>query len=107
MKKKNFFRKLPFKLNQEDSTEMLLSRLNEAKVNFDEGNWKHVSNEAKDLVKKMLNLDPRHRISSSNILKHPWITNIDNLPDFKLSIQDGENVRVRTLFFFSIYIFFF
>ena len=27
--------------------EMLLMRINETKINFDEGNWKHVSNEAK------------------------------------------------------------
>ena len=33
-----------------DTTEILLSRINEAKINFDDGNWKHVSNEAK--VKK-------------------------------------------------------
>ena len=42
----------------------------------------------------MLNLDPRKRISSSNILKHPWLTNSENLPDIKLTIQDGENVKV-------------
>ena len=48
----------------------------------------------KDLVKRMLNLDPRQRISSSNILKHPWITNIEQLPDIKLAIQDGDHVKV-------------
>ena len=42
----------------------------------------------------MLNLDPRQRISSSNILKHPWITNIEQLPDIKLAIQDGDHVKV-------------
>ncbi len=41
----------------------------------------------------MLNLDPRQRINSTNILKHPWITNADSLPDIKLAIQDGENVK--------------
>jgi hypothetical protein len=40
-----------------DTTEILLSRINEAKVNFDDGNWKHVSNEAKvkkKILKKIL-----------------------------------------------------
>ncbi len=93
-------------------------------MNFEEGNWKHISHEAKvikkipifilklrltnkkielkDLVKRMLNLDPRQRISSTNILKHPWITNADSLPDIKLAIQDGDNVKVsfcKFLFF--------
>lgn len=85
--------KTPFKLMPDDTTEVLLSRLNEAKVNFDEGNWKHVSLEAKDLVRRMLNMDPRHRITSNSILKHPWITNIESLPDVKLSLQDGDSVR--------------
>jgi p90 ribosomal S6 kinase len=85
--------KTPFKLMPEDTTEVLLSRISEAKVNFDDGNWKYVSLEAKDLVKRMLNMDPRHRISSSSILKHPWITNIDNLPDVKLSLQDSDSVK--------------
>ena len=42
----------------------------------------------------MLNLDPRQRISSSNVLKHSWITNSESLPDIKLAIQDGDNVKV-------------
>lgn len=38
----------PFDLEQGNFTpEVLLSRINETKINFDEGNWKHVSNEAK------------------------------------------------------------
>ena len=42
----------------------------------------------------MLILDPRQRISSANVLKHPWILNIDNLSsDIKLSMQAGENVK--------------
>lgn len=42
----------------------------------------------------MLNLDPRLRINTQGILKHQWIENIDNLPDFKLSLNDTDNVRV-------------
>lgn len=40
----------------------------------------------------MLNLDPRLRITAANILKHPWLTNIANLPDQKLALQD-ESVK--------------
>lgn len=52
-----------------------------------------LNNKKQDLNKRMLNLDPRLRISAANILKHSWINNIDNLPDIKLSIQDGEHVK--------------
>ena len=49
----------------------------------------------------MLNLDPRQRISASNILKHPWFLNTDNLPDIKLALKTTENVKVsKTQFIF-------
>ncbi len=51
----------------------------------------------------MLNLDPRQRISSSNILKHPWIMNIENLPDIKLTLQDGENVKGALVAAFKLF----
>lgn len=85
--------KPPFTIKENDTPENLLSRISQTKINFEEGNWKHISYDAKDLLKRMLNLDPRQRINSSNILKHPWITNSDSLPDIKLSIQDGDNVK--------------
>lgn len=94
----------PFDLEQGNYTpEFLLSRINETKINFDEGNWKHVSNEAKDLVKRMLNLDPRQRISASNILKHPWFLNTDNLPDIKLALKATENVKTHLDAAFKIF----
>jgi serine/threonine protein kinase len=45
----------------------------------------------------MLNLDPRLRITTQGILKHPWIENLDKLPDFKLSLNDAENVKVANI----------
>ena len=36
--------------------------------------FKQVTNEAKDLLKRMLQLDPSKRLSASECLKHPWIT---------------------------------
>jgi len=35
--------------------------------------WKSVSNEAKDLIKKMLKVDPVLRISAQAALEHEWI----------------------------------
>lgn len=32
-----------------------------------------MSNEAKDLIKKMLTYDPRQRVSASDALQHPWM----------------------------------
>ncbi|XP_007900011.1 serine/threonine-protein kinase Chk2 isoform X2 [Callorhinchus milii] len=35
--------------------------------------WGHVSEMAKDLVKKLLNVDPEKRLSPNEALNHPWI----------------------------------
>ena len=36
-----------------------------------------VSQEANDLIKEMLQVDPKKRITIDNILKHPWLNNVD------------------------------
>ena len=35
--------------------------------------WKNISNDAKDLIKKMLTYDPAQRITADASLSHPWI----------------------------------
>lgn len=37
--------------------------------------WKFIGADAKDLVAKLLELDPSKRISAGEALKHPWILN--------------------------------
>lgn len=36
--------------------------------------FKYVSREAIDLLKKMLTYDPERRIAAEEAIKHPWIT---------------------------------
>lgn len=35
--------------------------------------WKHVSKNAKDLIKKMLTYDQNERITAADAYAHPWI----------------------------------
>ncbi|XP_057764885.1 calcium-dependent protein kinase 2-like [Salvia miltiorrhiza] len=42
-------------------------------VDFDSQPWPSISNSGKDLVRKMLTKDPKKRITSSEVLEHPWI----------------------------------
>lgn len=44
------------------------------------GEWDAISAEAKDLVQKMLNPNPLERITTAQILQHPWL----------LQLQDDE-----------------
>jgi serine/threonine protein kinase len=40
--------------------------------------WDFISDEAKDLIKRMLETDPMKRITAKEVLQHPWLVNIDD-----------------------------
>ncbi|KAK4798484.1 hypothetical protein SAY86_030810 [Trapa natans] len=42
-------------------------------IDFESHPWPSVSDSAKDLVRKMLTQDPRKRITSAQVLDHPWL----------------------------------
>ncbi|KAJ4716363.1 CDPK-related kinase [Melia azedarach] len=46
---------------------------------LDEGPWPSLSSEAKDFVKRLLNKDPRKRMTAAQALSHPWIRNCNNV----------------------------
>ncbi|XP_028777100.1 CDPK-related kinase 5 [Neltuma alba] len=50
-----------------------------ADPSFDEPPWPSLSSEARDFVKRLLNKDPRKRISAAQALSHPWIRNFNNV----------------------------
>ena len=57
----------------EDNFE-LFEIIKSGEYNFDAPAWKYISNEAKDLIARMLVVDPEKRITPDEIRKHPWIT---------------------------------
>ncbi|XP_077243636.1 calcium-dependent protein kinase 2-like [Tasmannia lanceolata] len=42
-------------------------------IDFKSDPWPSISNSAKDLVRRMLTKDPKKRISSGQVLEHPWL----------------------------------
>eukprot|EP00494_Astrolonche_serrata_P006946 UN06971 len=65
---------LPFYHDKRSKTIDLIKR---AKVPFDEEDWGHISNEARDLIKKLLVEDPKKRMGYKEILSHPWLKDAD------------------------------
>lgn len=60
-------------------------------IDFKRDPWPKVSENAKDLVKKMLNPDPKQRLTAEEVLEHPWLQNAKKAPNVSL----GETVRAR------------
>ncbi|GAB4855967.1 Calcium-dependent protein kinase 17 [Ancistrocladus abbreviatus] len=46
--------------------------------------WPSISPQAKDLVRKMLNADPKQRLTAHQVLNHPWIKEDGEAPDTPL-----------------------
>ncbi|XP_010674273.1 calcium-dependent protein kinase SK5 [Beta vulgaris subsp. vulgaris] len=51
------------------------------KVNFETRPWPSISEGAKGLIRKMLERDPRQRLTAYQVLSHPWIVDDSNVPD--------------------------
>jgi ribosomal protein S6 kinase alpha-1/2/3/6 len=62
-------------------------------IDINLGNWIRVSPGAKDLVQKMLDLDPNKRLTASQALAHPWIQQRYQLPGYHLAMQDARLVK--------------
>lgn len=50
-------------------------------IDFESKPWPSISSSAKDLVRKMLTQDPKKRITSSEVLDHPWLVEGGNASD--------------------------
>ncbi|CAI9106251.1 OLC1v1005366C1 [Oldenlandia corymbosa var. corymbosa] len=53
-------------------------------IDFTSDPWPSISSGAKDLVRKMLNSDPKQRLSAFQVLNHPWIKEDGEAPDTPL-----------------------
>lgn len=63
----------PFDPSGDASREAIQSRVKKGNFNFDDPVWENISKEAKDLVCRMICVDPALRIKMQEILEHPWI----------------------------------
>lgn len=54
--------------------QFLFERIQEGVYDFPSGDWDNVSEDAKDLIKHLLEHDVTMRYSAADVLRHPWIT---------------------------------
>jgi serine/threonine protein kinase len=57
----------------DDNQNQLFAKIKKAQFEFDKEFWGEVSDPAKDLIRKLLQVDPAKRLTARDVLKHPWI----------------------------------
>ncbi|KAM8875974.1 ribosomal protein S6 kinase alpha-2-like [Synchiropus picturatus] len=83
----------PFASSPDDTAEEILAQIGCGKFVLTGGNWDLVSDAAKDIVTKMLHVDPHQRLTAPQILRHPWIVERDKLSDKALARHDAFIVK--------------
>lgn len=63
---------------QSKSNREILERSARGQYQMEGEEWENISDDAKDLVRKMLIVDPKDRISTANILAHPWLKSLED-----------------------------
>ena len=63
-----------------ESRAIVFEKIRSGDFNYDKRTWKVISEEAKDLINKLLEVKPRKRYKASDALNHPWFSesNIKN-----------------------------
>ncbi|XP_047316702.1 calcium-dependent protein kinase 17-like [Impatiens glandulifera] len=67
-----------------ESEHGIFNAILKAHVDFTSDPWPSISPGAKDLVKQMLNSDPKQRLTAFQVLNHPWIKEDGEAPDTPL-----------------------
>ncbi|KAK6791659.1 hypothetical protein RDI58_010740 [Solanum bulbocastanum] len=63
-------------------TEMgIFRQILQAKLDFESEPWPGISDSAKDLIRKMLDRNPKRRLTAHEVLCHPWIVDDTIAPD--------------------------
>jgi serine/threonine protein kinase len=52
---------------------VLFEKIKRGKYEFPSPSWDGISEEAKDIVRNLLVVDPSKRMTCEQLLKHPWI----------------------------------
>ncbi|VDN31560.1 unnamed protein product, partial [Cylicostephanus goldi] len=70
----------PFAMGPNDPADEILKRVGEGRVVMEGKPWTEISDSAKDLVRKLLDVDASKRPTAKQILQHPWITHRNSIP---------------------------
>lgn len=82
--------KTPFANGPEDTPDEILQRIGEGQFDLCGGDWNSVSDSAKDLVKRMLDVEPSNRPTAVQVLNHAWMKS-SNQPNTHLFSEKASS----------------
>jgi len=87
----------------------IIDKILRGKVNFHKQIWGQVSKNSKNLLKRMLTMDPEERPTAEEVLKHPWFSFEEKLTDIQtkeylsnLSSFVSENAFAHSMLTFIV-----
>lgn len=89
-----------------DNDDEILKKVESGKYNLNEPELSAVSNDAKNLIKKLLTYNPENRISAEEALKDPWLMKHNQLssePLMNKALNNMKTFRVLILILLLIY----
>ena len=83
---------------------VILDKVAAGKYAFDTDEWKPISEDAKNFIRKLLEYDPKKRISAEQAFKDPWIIQMVGNEDVDrpLAIQALSNLRTFCVSYFIL-----
>lgn len=77
-----------------------MDRVAKGNYSFDFDEWKNISNEAKQFIKKMLEIDTSKRYSASQAMNDPWLVkfgnkNVVDIPLITKALTNMTTFRVK------------
>ncbi|GBG33915.1 Protein kinase, putative [Hondaea fermentalgiana] len=70
----------PFDPDGDASDAQLWSNICKGEFDFDDPAWDHISMQAKDLIKRLIVVDPSKRYDTDQLLNHPWVKQMASVP---------------------------
>eukprot|EP00049_Salpingoeca_infusionum_P018636 m.358076 g.358076 ORF g.358076 m.358076 type:complete len:822 (-) comp18031_c0_seq1:182-2647(-) len=86
----------PFASTMTDTSDDLLQRITRTEPSFEDPAWASVSDDAKDLILRMLHVDPEKRINIHGVLLHPWhkhVLSTQAPPQRAASMEESAKIK--------------
>jgi len=71
-------------------------QIKNGEFDFEETEWETVSESAKELICKLLTVNPHKRFSVADIFSHPWMKSVKQVEGPKTPIKGEENKEAKT-----------